>query len=223
LEQEITVDAGDIVESQNIFALHSTYPDLVAGGGEFSANTTGVMLQKKDKPDNVQLGFEVRDLDYWVTKIKATDGIEILHDVIEYSWGQRAFRFYDDDGHILEIDEDLEVVAKRLLMQGLSVEEVSEQFGYPRLGQEYLLGRGVPRDIYQAIEWFRKAAEQGNYSAQIELGLVYFSGNGVLEDIHQAIEWFRKAAEQENSTAQFQLGRMYVNLAEMYIYEDYDQ
>jgi TPR repeat protein len=37
------------------------------------------------------------------------------------------------------------------------------------LGTRYASGRGVPMDAAQAVEWFRKAAEQGDTSAAFNL------------------------------------------------------
>ena len=50
------------------------------------------------------------------------------------------------------------------------------------------------------MRWWRKAAEQGEASAQEELGTAYFFGDGVQRDHSEAAKWFRKAAEQENQT-----------------------
>ena len=72
-------------------------------------------------------------------------------------------------------------------------------------------GNGVPEDDRQAVFWFRKAAEQGDASAQNNLGLMYANGEGVPEDDRQAVFWFRKAAEQGDASAQNNLGLMYAN------------
>ena len=59
------------------------------------------------------------------------------------------------------------------------------------------------------IEELRRAAEQGNASAQFNLGLMYDNGEGVPEDDREAVKWYRKAAEQGNLFAQYNLGVMY--------------
>ena len=51
--------------------------------------------------------------------------IEYLGGVIEHSWGQRVIRFYDLDGHIIEVGEDMRMVIKRFLASGMTMEEVS--------------------------------------------------------------------------------------------------
>ena len=81
------------------------------------------------------------------------------------------------------------------------------------LGKMYELGyayetAGVPKDAVEAIKWYRKAAEQGHQSAQVNLGLLY-TGAGVPKDAVEAVKWFRKAAEQGNAFAQSALGSSY--------------
>lgn len=80
------------------------------------------------------------------------------------------------------------------------------------LAQRYLRGGspGLPRDHAAAALWFRKAAEQGSSTSQLNLGWMYYRGEGVLQDYTEAARWFRKAAEQGDARGQLNLGRVYV-------------
>lgn len=49
---------------------------------------------------------------------------------------------------------------------------------------------GLPEDNSQAIKWFRKAAEQGNGLAQMEIGDRYYHGTGVPQNDVEAYAWF---------------------------------
>jgi hypothetical protein len=49
----------------------------------------------------------------------------------EQPWGQRVFRVYDPDGHIVEIGEPMPVVIQRFLAQGMSAEEAAERTSMP--------------------------------------------------------------------------------------------
>ena len=71
--------------------------------------------------------------------------------------------------------------------------------------------QGVRQDDAQAEQWYRKAAEQGNAGAQLNLGVMYGKGHRVRQDYVQAVQWFRKAAEQGDAKAQLNLGVMYDN------------
>ena len=63
-------------------------------------------------------------------------------------------------------------------------------------------------DYSEAFEWYRKAAEHGNASAQYRLGEIYFNGFGVERNIAEAKKWFLSAAELGNADAQFTIGWM---------------
>lgn len=56
---------------------------------------------------------------------------------------------------------------------------------------------------------YRRAANQGNASAQFNLGTMYHAGQGVQKDDVQAAVWTRMAAEQGLADAQNNLGAMY--------------
>ena len=59
------------------------------------------------------------------------------------------------------------------------------------------------------VEWYQKAAQQGDAQAQFNLGEMYRRGHGVTQDYEKAVEWYQKAAQQGDAQAQFNLGEMY--------------
>ena len=73
----------------------------------------------------------------------------------------------------------------------------------------YEYGKGTAEDYTQAVQWYKKAAEQGDTQAQLNLALMYKYGTGVSEDYSQAVFWYKKAAEQGNTKAQVNLATMY--------------
>ena len=77
------------------------------------------------KSNNVELCFEEQDFDSFLHKLKEYPNIEYLGEVIEHSWGQRVIRFYDLDGHIIEVGENMKMVIKRFLASGMTIDEVS--------------------------------------------------------------------------------------------------
>jgi uncharacterized protein len=54
----------------------------------------------------------------------------------------------------------------------------------------------------EAVNWFRKAAEQGLAASQAALGTRYFIGWGVPQSYAEAMNWSLKAAKQGNPSAQ---------------------
>ena len=60
-----------------------------------------------------------------------------------------------------------------------------------------------------AAHWYRRAADQGNPTAQFNLAYCYLEGRGVLQDADKATALFNKAARQGLGAAQNDLGRLY--------------
>ena len=58
-----------------------------------------------------------------------------------------------------------------------------------------MIGKGVRKNLRQAAEWYRKAAEQGHIDAYTNLGLMYANGLGVRLDFEMAAKWYRAAAD----------------------------
>ena len=78
MKQKVLMDLGVHVSFENGLSLQSNYEELV-----------GVGLEARARPNNFQLYFEVEDLDLWEAKLKATEGIEFIHESKEYPWGQK--------------------------------------------------------------------------------------------------------------------------------------
>lgn len=103
-----------------------------------------------------------------------------------------------------------------------------------RLGTMYRTGDGVSPDYDEALNWYRKAADQGDIKAQTalreqklvkahlekiyelaeqgdteDLGLMYYYGFGMARDYVEAYKWLAKAALQGKTKAQYHLGLMY--------------
>ena len=53
--------------------------------------------------------------------------ISYVHPPLEHRWGQRVVRFYDPDGHIVEVGEDMTQVVKRFAAQGMTEEQVARR------------------------------------------------------------------------------------------------
>jgi len=66
----------------------------------------------------------------------------------------------------------------------------------------------VEQDYKEAVNWYRKAAEQGNGQAQTILGVMYSHGQGVERDTEEAVKWYKKASEQGIGYAKEALKRL---------------
>ena len=81
------------------------------------------------KSNNMEICFEEPDFDGFLEKLKKYPDLEFLGDVVEHDWGQRVVRFYDLDGHIIEVGEDMKMVIRRFLNSGMTLEETSVKMG----------------------------------------------------------------------------------------------
>jgi TPR repeat protein len=77
------------------------------------------------------------------------------------------------------------------------------------LGQMYISGDGVPQDVEEAQNWYRRSAEHGYSDAQYMLGSLHFRRIVALSSHEEAVEWYRKAAEQGHARSQLNLGDLY--------------
>lgn len=77
------------------------------------------------------------------------------------------------------------------------------------LGLLCWLGRGVSRDVAQAVDWWRKGAEAGDGRAMAAMGLCYENGVGVERNLDKAMLWYSKGAEVGEGSAMTSLGVCY--------------
>lgn len=109
---------------------------------DFGANVTltgGIALQTLEswrefiggKPVTLQshtgeLYFEESDMDGFLERLRGLD-VSYVHPPLEHRWGQRVVRFYDPDGHIIEVGEDMGQVVKRFIAQGMTEEQTAKR------------------------------------------------------------------------------------------------
>ena len=60
------------------------------------------------------------------------------------------------------------------------------------MGDLYFNGIGVKRDTSEGVNWYRKAAENGNEDAQFYLGFMYYKGEMVEKNISEGIGFLRE-------------------------------
>ena len=65
---------------------------------------------------------------------------------------------------------------------------------------------GATQDYAQALQWYRKAADQSHPLAQFNLGIMYGAGQGVPRDEAKSMVWMQKAADLGDAGAQYNVG-----------------
>lgn len=78
------------------------------------------------KGTRFELYFETESMDVFLQKLDKTEHVK-LHDIIEEPWGQNTLRFYDPDGHLIEVGEKLESFVYRFYKSGMTAEQVSQR------------------------------------------------------------------------------------------------
>ncbi len=115
LGQKVKMDFGENVTFHGDFAIHlkAHYAKLI---DEKEIST---------QSNNFELYFEDDNIEEIVNQL-AAHGYEFVHPVREQPWRQRVVRFYDADGHIVEIGESMEYVAYRLSKEGHAIAKIAE-------------------------------------------------------------------------------------------------
>jgi catechol 2,3-dioxygenase-like lactoylglutathione lyase family enzyme len=125
------------VLGQAVLADHGPHVAFAAGFSLWQADhATGVIYGgTRQRPamlgtGNLELYFESEALDADHDRVSGL-WKDIIHPVQEAPWGQRGFRLHDPDGHVVEVAEPLPMLVRRLLADGLSVEEISARTSIP--------------------------------------------------------------------------------------------
>jgi catechol 2,3-dioxygenase-like lactoylglutathione lyase family enzyme len=123
LGQKVKFDFGENVTFEGDFAIHFEphYQSLLGDPADFPISY---------RCNNAELYFETGNIETIAAKLDAAD-VTWVHAMRAQPWGQRVMRFYDPDGHIIEIGEPMEAVVWRFHQQGLSLEDVAAKSSMP--------------------------------------------------------------------------------------------
>jgi len=120
LGQTVKFDFGENVTFEGDFAIHlSTHFRQLIDGRPVKPGGNGY-----------ELYFEDDRVDELALKLKE-HGVIFVHPVREQPWRQKVVRFYDPDGHMVEVGESLEHLCFRLSQEGMSVEAIVQTIGLP--------------------------------------------------------------------------------------------
>lgn len=132
---------------QDLFGLtvYQDYGINVSFGGlslqqEFDALLDIPKESMVQRSHNMELYFEEDRFDDFIAKLARRGDIRYIGGgVKEAGWGQRSVRFYDPDGHIIEVGENIKKVVERFLDSGMSMEETSRRMDVSVADLETLL------------------------------------------------------------------------------------
>lgn len=96
--------------------------------------------------------------------------------------------------------------AVKLLQDGVKAGDPVAQY---MLAQRYESGKGVDKDMVQAVSLYEKSSAAGYYRATCELGDLYYEGRGVTQDYAKAVELYRSVEALLTSSAAKRLAACY--------------
>lgn len=79
-----------------------------------------------------------------------------------------------------------------------------------QLARSYRYGIGVEKNQIQALDWYRRAAENGSLASQLVLARAFRDGDYVEQSSDEAFKWFHRAARQGHIEAQLEVSKMYL-------------
>lgn len=128
LGMRVTSDFGANVTLSDVLSLQTleswqTFIDKPAGEIQFAHNTA-------------ELYFEEDDLNGFLERLAVWPDIRYVHPLKQHGWGQRVVRFYDPDGHIVEVGENMTTVVRRFLADGMTVAQTAKRMDVP---EDYIL------------------------------------------------------------------------------------
>ena len=129
LQQEVAQDLGVNVSYTAGFSLwERAHADSVIFGGDPA--TAQAVPDSGPQTASLELYFETADVP-GIWDVLTGAGIQAVHEIREQPWGQRVCRVYDPDHNIVEFGEPMDVVIRRFLHSGMTVEEVAARTFMP--------------------------------------------------------------------------------------------
>ncbi|MBN2279996.1 MAG: VOC family protein [Candidatus Marinimicrobia bacterium] len=127
--QSILHDFGKNIIFKSGLAIWELQPDHIIA----------TKLQPSDHGYPLELYFEDENIDEVLQKLQSHP-VRFLHAIQEEPWGQRTIRFFDPDGHLIEVGEPLHIFVENMARQGLIVAEISQRSGIHPDTVQNLLG-----------------------------------------------------------------------------------
>lgn len=123
LEQAVEFDFGNNIgykSGLSLWELKQNYPISKALG----------YLYNKNGNHNLEICFETDEFEESISKIKQYN-VDILHDTVVETWGQKTIRIFDPEKNIIEIGETMKCFVSRYYNEGYSVEDISKLTSVP--------------------------------------------------------------------------------------------
>lgn len=122
LGQQVEMDLGANLSFKGGFALQSR------------ESWEGLIGKRIEQPqagrEDFELYFENPDFEAFAKRLEGFP-IRYAHAVREQPWGQRVVRFYDPDGHLIEVGESMACAVRRMAGEGMEAGDICRRTMYP--------------------------------------------------------------------------------------------
>ena len=101
--------------------------------------------------------------------------------------------------------------AKDLIAKLLAAAQKGDAAAQYELANRYREGDGVPENLSDSLQWYRKAAESRHPDAMNDLGSMLLDGHGCKADPAEAFKWYELAAKTGHPVACYNLAKRYLH------------
>ena len=137
-------------------------------------------------------------------------GYETISYIAKMGGERRTIGRLDEEEANLFGDE----AKKAMMLSEAYLEDAGGQENYIDLAESYMFGNpdlGIERNVQQAVDYYHRAADQGNVHAMENLGVLYSQGIGIPKNATKARELLEAAAEKGSVQALNGLGYIHLN------------
>lgn len=109
---------------------------------------------------------------------------------------------YDETG-IVRVDEE------KAFQWRLRAAEKGDVYSGYLVGESYVEGKGVKRDVREGLRWLERLAKRGHVLSLYKLAVMYESGQGVLQDYKRAANLYEECVERDYQNCFYGMGRLF--------------
>ena len=124
LDQEIENDFGKCIGFKSKLSLWEVPQEHII---------PAILGKNYNMPEAVrsELCFETEDDITGFDKRIKEHNVQLFHQLQEEPWGQFTIRFYDPDGHLIEMGESIPCFIKRMYANNMTIEQIVAKTGVP--------------------------------------------------------------------------------------------
>jgi TPR repeat protein len=112
------------------------------------------------------------------------------------------------EGYLDDNDADADIIERYVLYLRKMAEGRMPE-AYIMLGDAYLNGQGVEKNVKEAIGWYENAVDAGVRFGNECIGMLYYEGKDVKADYEKAYAYFTKDEKKKSFCTIYALGEMY--------------